>query len=76
MTRRLPQLSYRKVVHALERRELVLDHTKGSHNYFINPDDPTILVCMPRHASDIKRSLLRKIVKDAGLTVEQFLDLL
>jgi predicted RNA binding protein YcfA (HicA-like mRNA interferase family) len=31
---------------------------------------------MPRHASDIKRSLLRKIVKDAGLTVEQFLDLL
>ena len=76
MSGRLPQLSYRKVAKALQRAGLVLDHATGSHHFFIHPRDPTILVSVPRHSKDIKRGLLYGIIKDAGLTVEQFLALL
>ena len=76
MSGRLPQLSYRKVAKALQRAGLVLDHATGSHHFFIHPLDPTILVSVPRHSKDIKRGLLHRIVKDAGLTVEEFLALL
>ena len=40
-------------------------------------DDPTRRTVVPVHVGrDIKRGLLRKIIDDAGLTVEEFSGLL
>jgi predicted RNA binding protein YcfA (HicA-like mRNA interferase family) len=40
-------------------------------------DDPARRTVVPVHAgTDIKRGLLRKIIDDAGLTVDEFCDLL
>lgn len=78
MSRRLPALTPRQVIRALERGGFVMVRRRGrgSHRYFKHPDRPKVLVAVPYHPKDIKRSLLRAIIKDAGLTVEEFLDLL
>ena len=49
---------------------------KGSHHIMEHADDPTRRTVVPVHAGkDIKRGLLRKIIDDAGLTVEEFIAL-
>jgi predicted RNA binding protein YcfA (HicA-like mRNA interferase family) len=60
---------------ALERAGFFHHHTRGSHYHFKHPDRPR-LVPVPYHARDIKRGLLRTIIRQAGMTVEEFLDLL
>ena len=78
MSRRLPALTPRQVMRALQRAGFVTVHRRGrgSHRYFRHPDWPHVLIVIPHHPKDIKRSLLHSIVKDAGLTVEEFLELL
>lgn len=45
---------------------------KGGHRFYRHPDDKT--TTLPFHAGrDISPSLLRKICKDVGLSVESFL---
>ena len=73
---RLPTLSPRKVVQALERGGFFIDHTTGSHYRLKHRADPTRTTVVPFHTSDIKRALLRAILKQARLTDEEFLDLL
>jgi predicted RNA binding protein YcfA (HicA-like mRNA interferase family) len=59
----------------LERAGFTHSHTRGSHYYFKHPDWPR-LVAVPHHTRDIKRGLLRSIIKQAGMTVDEFLALL
>jgi predicted RNA binding protein YcfA (HicA-like mRNA interferase family) len=73
---RLPMLNARKVIQALERGGFFVDHTTGSHHRLKHRDDPTRTTVVPFHTGDIKRPLLRAILKQAGLTEEEFLDLL
>jgi predicted RNA binding protein YcfA (HicA-like mRNA interferase family) len=49
-------------------------HTRGSHYYFKHPDRERP-VPVPYHARDIKRGLLRAIIKQAGMTVDEFIAL-
>jgi predicted RNA binding protein YcfA (HicA-like mRNA interferase family) len=72
---RLPTLSARQVMQVLERAGFSHHHTRGSHYYFKHPDRPRP-VPVPYHARDIKRGLLRAIIQQAGMTVEEFLELL
>jgi predicted RNA binding protein YcfA (HicA-like mRNA interferase family) len=72
---RLPTLAARQVMQALERAGFSHHHTRGSHYYFKHPDRPRP-VPVPYHARDIKRGLLRAIIQQAGMTVEEFLELL
>lgn len=76
MSRRLPTLTPRKVIQALERGGFFVHHTTGSHYALRHPDDPTIRVTVPLHTRDIKRGTLHSIIKQTGLTVGEFLELL
>ena len=76
MSRQLPTLKPREVIGALERAGFRLVRAKGSHHYFGHPDRPELLVCIPVHPGDLKRPVLRAILRQAGLTVDAFLDLL
>jgi predicted RNA binding protein YcfA (HicA-like mRNA interferase family) len=50
---------------------------KGSHHIMEHTTDPTRRTVVPVHAGQgVKRGLLRKIIDDAGLTVEEFSKLL
>jgi predicted RNA binding protein YcfA (HicA-like mRNA interferase family) len=76
MTRQLPTLRPRQVIRALERAGFELLRVKGSHHYFHHPGHPELLVCVPVHPGDLKRPVLRSILRQANLTVDAFLDLI
>lgn len=47
---------------------------KGSHEIWRNPDTQRRVV-VPNHPGDIPKGTLRKMIQQAGLTVEEFNDL-
>ncbi len=76
MSRQLPTLRPREVMRALERAGFLLLRVKGSHHYFHHPNRPELLVCVPVHPGDLKRSVVRSILRQADLSVDQFVDLI
>ena len=73
---RLPSLTARKVIRALKRAGFVEDRQKGSHFILIQTATKARTV-VPVHAGrTIKEPLLRGILRDANLSVEDFIDLL
>ncbi|MCA1606844.1 MAG: type II toxin-antitoxin system HicA family toxin [Acidobacteria bacterium] len=76
MTHGLPSLTPRKVIRALERGGFFIHHTTGSHYALRHSHHPSLRVVVPYHNSDLKRGTLRSIIKQTGLTVEEFVQLL
>jgi predicted RNA binding protein YcfA (HicA-like mRNA interferase family) len=72
---RLPMLSARKLIQALEQSGFIKDGQKGSHLYLWHPAKK-ITTCVPMHGGDLKRSLVRAIIQQAGLTEEELRRLL
>ena len=73
--RRLPALSADAVVRALEQAGFAVHRIKGSHHHLRNPDRPGARPVVPMHRGDLPPGTLRSIIKQAGLTVDEFLDL-
>lgn len=74
---RLPTVSGRDVVQALERGGFRVIRIKGSHHFMRHDQDPTRQTVVPVHGSeDLGRPLLRKLLNDVGLTPDQFIALL
>ena len=76
MSRRLPALTPRQVIRALEHGGFAVRRVKGSHYQLVHADDPARRVTVPHHNRDLKRGTLLAVVGKAGFTVEEFLDLL
>jgi predicted RNA binding protein YcfA (HicA-like mRNA interferase family) len=75
MLARLPGASARELVRALEKAGFDVIRQKGSHITLHNPEtDKTTLVAM--HPGEFPRWLLKKIIKDAGLSEAEFRNLL
>jgi len=71
----LPILAARLVMRKLVRAGFRFMYTKGSHYFFHHPLKNRI-TSVPLHGGkDIGRNLLRKIIKQAGLSIEEFLRL-
>ncbi|HEY4474222.1 MAG TPA: type II toxin-antitoxin system HicA family toxin [Candidatus Paceibacterota bacterium] len=71
----LPALAARVVVRKLIRAGFQYAKSKGSHQFYYNPVTKR-LTSVPIHGGNIiGRGLLKAIIKQAGLTVEQFLKL-
>jgi predicted RNA binding protein YcfA (HicA-like mRNA interferase family) len=68
---RLPTLSARKMIQALDRAGFMMNGQRGSHFYLWHPIRK-ITTCVPLHGGDLKRSLVRAILRQAGLTEEEF----
>jgi predicted RNA binding protein YcfA (HicA-like mRNA interferase family) len=74
---RLPGLTGREVLRALQRAGLVVVRSSGSHYRLVHPEDPARATTVPVHAGKtLKRATLHGIIKQAGLTIEEFLGLL
>lgn len=58
---------------AMRKIGYVWDHTEGSHMILLNPSKSRLSV--PRH-KELGRGLLRALIRDAGLTKDEFLALL
>lgn len=75
--RRLPSLTGRDVIRALQSAGFSIVRTTGSHYRLVHHSDPTRQATVPVHKGrDIPRGTLRAIVDQAGLTVDEFIDLL
>jgi predicted RNA binding protein YcfA (HicA-like mRNA interferase family) len=77
MTPRFPVANARQVLAALRRAGFIVDRVSGSHHLLIHPADPGRMVTVPFHgARDLKPGTLRSIIRQSGLSVEEFRDLL
>ncbi|WP_456473672.1 type II toxin-antitoxin system HicA family toxin [Candidatus Pyrohabitans sp.] len=73
---KLPTVSGKKVIKALTKVDFYPVRQKGSH-VKLKKKTPTgtVIVIVPDH-KEVSKGTLRDIIKDAGLTVEEFCKLL
>lgn len=73
---RLPQVSGKEVIKALCKFGFVVVRQKGSHVILEKQgSDKVIKITVPIHVN-LKKGTLSSIIKEAELTLEEFLDLL
>ena len=72
---RLPALTGREVVKALGKIGYELDRQHGSHMILRRPDPPFRRLVVPDH-KEVRRGTLRAIIRQAGLSVSEFLELI
>ena len=70
---KLPALKPREVIKALERAGFIFLRQKGSHQIHGRGN---LRVTIPYHNKDLKPKTLRHIIKQSGLEIKQFLELL
>jgi len=73
---RLPTLKPNRVLRALLRAGFYIHHQTGSHAQLRNKDDPKLRVTIPIHNKDIPKRTLTSIIRQAGLTIDKFLEYL
>ena len=66
---RLPVISGDEFVKLMGDIDYIWDHTTGSHMILVHPSRRRLSV--PRHR-ELDRGLLRRLIRDAGLTPEDF----
>lgn len=71
MSGRLPSVTAREMLVALKRAGFRELHQKGSHQYLWH-DGKKLLTGVPMHPGDLGRGLVRRILKQAGLSEEEF----
>jgi predicted RNA binding protein YcfA (HicA-like mRNA interferase family) len=72
----LPVLRARQVVSALVRAGFEVHHQTGSHLVLKHAGPPPRRVTVPMHTRDVKPGTLRSIIREAGMSVEEFAALL
>jgi predicted RNA binding protein YcfA (HicA-like mRNA interferase family) len=72
---KLPVVSGQDVIKALAKIGYEFDHQRGSHIVLRQGFEPHRRLTVPNH-KEIAKGTLRKIIRDAGLSVEDFVDLL
>jgi len=74
MSRKLPQVSGKELVKALEKPGFVVKRVTGSHHVMFNPETKRI-VPVPYHET-VSKGVLLDAIKQSGLTREDSLALL
>ena len=69
----LPVISGDDFVKVIQKIGYQWDHTEGSHMILLHPSKGRLSV--PRH-KELGRGLLRNLIRDAGLTRDEFIALL
>ena len=70
MSQPLPQVTAREIIRVLERRGFVLSRSGGSHRIY--KDAQARRVTVPYHgAKTLHPKVLKNILNDAGMTVEE-----
>ena len=72
---RLPAVSARDAIKAFCRHGYEVDHQTGSHVVLRTPQAPHRRLVVPNHAG-LAKGTLRALLRDAGLTVDEFVALL
>lgn len=71
---KLPRISGQNCIKALEKIKFTIKRQAGSH-IVLRRDDPFSQLVVPNH-KELDRGTLRAIIRQAGLSVDEFIDLL
>jgi len=71
---KLPKISGDECIKALNKIGFYFKRQKGSH-IILRRDEPFTQLVVPNH-NELDRGTLRAIIREAGLTVEEFIKLL
>jgi predicted RNA binding protein YcfA (HicA-like mRNA interferase family) len=75
MSPRLPVLKPKEVVRALLKAGFEIHHQTGSHVQLRHSRKPHLRVTVPRHDRfDLPQRVLKSVLRQAELTLEQFLE--
>lgn len=69
---KIPALTPRKIIVVLEKAGFCFIRQKGSHRMYVKEK---IMLIIPYHNKDLKKGTIIQIIKQSGLTLEEFLDL-
>ncbi|RZN15536.1 MAG: addiction module toxin, HicA family [Methanosarcinales archaeon] len=72
---KIPVVSGEQVIKSLKRAVFYAHHQKGNHVTLCMEKHPQVRVVVPNYRV-VKKGTLRNIIRDAGLTVEEFFELL
>jgi predicted RNA binding protein YcfA (HicA-like mRNA interferase family) len=74
---KLPVVKPLDCIRALQGAGFLIDQQKGSHVILTKSDNTgkSLRTTVPRHSKTMKPGPLRLIIKDAGLTVTEFIEL-
>lgn len=73
---RLPDVGGDKVIKALNKNGWVIKSQKGSHIKLTNPRFAHFIIVASHGNDTIPKGTLSKIIKDAGLSREEFINLI
>ena len=73
---RLPTITAKEMIRALRRAGFEVEPETGSSHLALRHPVTGRKTIVPRHAGDLKRGLVQGILKEAGLSREQFRRLL
>jgi predicted RNA binding protein YcfA (HicA-like mRNA interferase family) len=76
MFARLPGTRAKEVIHALRRAGFVAEPQKATSHLILRHPLTKRTTSVPIHSQELPRWLLKKIIKDAGLTEDEFRALL
>jgi predicted RNA binding protein YcfA (HicA-like mRNA interferase family) len=72
---RLPVLSANELINILLKLDYHRDHQTGSHIILRNKNYPFRRITVPNHR-EIAKGTLRTIIRQAGLTLDEFIQLI
>jgi predicted RNA binding protein YcfA (HicA-like mRNA interferase family) len=72
---KLPAVKSRQLIKVLEKRGCIFKRQTGSHRIFYCKDLQKIIP-VSIHPKDLKKSLLRSIIKELDLSIKEFIKLL
>jgi predicted RNA binding protein YcfA (HicA-like mRNA interferase family) len=72
----LPSLKSQEVIQALIKAGFYIRRQKGSHARLFHRQRPDLKITVPVHNRDIPENTLKRILKQAELTEQDFLKLL
>jgi len=74
MPPRLPVLKPKEALRALQKAGFEVHHQSGSHAQLRHPEKPHLRITVPRHDRfDLPLPVLKSILRQAEMTVEEFL---
>ena len=76
MSKRLPQVKAKDVLRIAKKLGFEPDRQSGSHAIYYRSSDKRRIVVPIHLGKDIKRKTLYGIIKDMGIEVEEFIELL
>lgn len=77
MSPRLPLVTGRDMIRALQKAGFAVVRVSGSHHRLVHPEDALRAVTVPVHGSKpLKRGTLQSILRQSGITPEDLLDIL